>query len=215
MGTRSGSPLGDMSGKVGTIVLTKWKGINVVKSIPSKAKKVSFLQLRQRNLFKSVMQFLEGVTDVIKLGYQLPKNAAMSEMNMAASYHLLNAVVGEYPDYSIDLSKVKFTNPITSTEKGWNSKFTGGKNLAFEVNWELNPFPEKVTCRNDNAVVVIYDSTSRKFMYEATNERSALSYSFSELIGLTGHDFYGWLFFISADGKRVSETEYLGMIRME
>lgn len=215
MGTRSGSPLGDMSGKVGPMVLTSWKSIAVVKSLPAKTKKVSPNQESRRTLFKCVMQFLEGAKDVIKLGYQLPKKATMSEMNMAASHHLLNAVVGEYPDYHIDLSKVKLSQPIKSTENGWKAEFTGGKNLACEVSWELNPFPEKVTRRDDKAVAVVYDSTSGRFLYNATNERSALSCSFSDLRKFEGHDIFSWLFFISADGRFVSETKYLGMIKME
>lgn len=215
MGTRSGSPLGDMSGKIGTIVLTTYKKtIWVVKGLSSKTNKVSLEQRNQRALFETVQTFLKKASETIKLGYQLPRKSALSEMNMATSYHLLNAVVGEYPEYSIDLSKVKFTHPIRSIEKGWKTEFTAGKELFGEVSWEMNPFPDKSTRWDDKAVIVIYSGTDKQFYRFQGVERRQLSYSFTDREYFSGHEIFCWLFFISADGKFVSETEYLGMIKM-
>jgi len=212
MGTRSGSPLGDMSGKIGTIVLSKWKGISVVKGLPGKTKKVSLKQQSQRTLFTTVMNFLSGANEVIKLGYQLPNKSKVSEMNMATTYHILNAVRGEYPDYSFDLSKLKFSSPIRSTENGWNAEFTGSKDFPVSVSWEMNPFPKKVTRWDDQAVIVLYDT--KKFVVFKNAERRELNFLIPNSDHFYGRDLFCWLFFISADGKFVSETEYLGMIKM-
>jgi hypothetical protein len=216
MGTRSGSPLGDMSGKIGTIVLTYYKTIPVVKGLPTKTKKVSPKQLNQREIFATVQTFLSKASGTIALGYQLPPKTANTEMNIATSYHLQNAVVGEYPDYYIDLSKVKLSKPIRSIEKGWNTEFTAGKNLFGEVSWEMNPFPDKATRWDDRAVIVIYSDTHKNFYRHEGVLRRDLSYSFTDRDReyFAGHEIFCWLFFISADGKFVSETEYLGMIKM-
>lgn len=216
MGTRSGSPLGDMSGKIGTINLTTWKSISVVKSLPTKTNKVSFEQKCQRNLFKTVQAFLYRATSTIKLGYQLPRKCSLSEMNMATSYTMLNAVLGEYPDYSIDMSKLKFSSPIRSIETGWNTEFTGGTDNIAELSWEINPFPDKVTCWDDHAVIVVYDTTHATFFRIEGIKRRDLGYTFTDHYRelFAGNELFCWLFFISADSKFVSETEYLGMVKM-
>jgi len=216
MGTRSGSPLGDMSGKIGTINLTTWKSISVVKSLPRKTKKVSFDQKCQRHLFKTVHAFLYKASRTIKLGYQLPPKSAQSDMNMATSYTMLNAVLGEYPDYSIDLSKLKFSNSIRSIETGWNTEFTGGKDAITKVSWEINPFPDKATRWDDKAVIVVYDQIHDTFFTKEDIARKELAYFFTENDGklFAGHEIFCWMFFISVDSKFVSETEYLGMIKM-
>jgi len=216
MGTRSGSPLGDMKGKVGTINLTTWKGIWVVKSLPRKTKKVSSEQQCQRSIFRTVTRFLERASSTIKLGYQLPPKPALSEMNMATSHTMLNAVVGEYPDYGIDLSKLKFSKPIRSIESGWNTNFTMAEDLSPVVTWGINLFPDKATRWDDTAIIVIYDGIRQIFFTKEGLERRALKYSFVEgdRIKFAGHEICCWLFFRSADGRYVSETEYLGMIKM-
>lgn len=214
MGTRNVSILGDMSGKIGTVILTTWKEIAVVKSLPSKKGKPSIGQTRQIDLFSTVMNFLKMVSHVIKIGYQLPKKAKMTELNAATSYHMLNAVIGEYPDYSIDLSKVKFSNGLRSTEGSWNAQFDGGEGRYAAVTWELNPFPEKTTQLDDHAVIIFYNETKKRFFVFEGIQRSALGFTFSNNVAYTGNRLFCWIFFTSADGKLVSETEYLGMVEM-
>jgi len=214
MGTRSKSILGNIRGKVGYIVLTNWKNILVVKGLPSKTKKVSDDQRVQRVLFSAVTKFLCKATDIYRLGYQLPKKSNLTPMNLATTYHMANAVVGEYPDFSLELSKIKFTNAIRPTENGWNAKLTRETNSHVEVSWELNPFPEKVTQLDDQAVVVIYDSFENGFlMYNKGVQRRGLSFVIDYHTS-AGLEIFYWLFFISANGKFVSETEYLGSVTM-
>ena len=214
MGTRSKSILGNIQGKVGTIVLTNWKKALVVKGLPAKTKKVSDNQEFQRKLFSYVMSFLGKATDIYRLGYQLPNKSSVTQMNLATTYHMANAVVGNYPDFGMDLSKIKFTNAIRPTENGWNAQITGRKNSNTEVTWEINPFPEKVTQLDDQAVVVLYDSFENGFLlYNKGVQRRSLNFVINYHT-IAGHEIFYWLFFISADGKFVSETEYLGSVIM-
>lgn len=212
MGTRSKSVLGNIRGKVGHIVLTNWKKVLVVKGLPAQTKKASDNQQLQRALFSSVTKFLGKATAIYRLGYQLPKKSSVTQMNLATTYHMANAVVGQYPDFSMDLSKIRFTNALRPTENGWNAKLTRVANSHAEVSWEINPFPEKVTQLDDQAVVVIYDSyENRFFMYKNGVQRRGLSCVIDHHTS-AGLEIFYWLFFISADGKFVSETEYLGSV---
>ena len=214
MGTRSKSILGDIRGKAGQVVLTSWKNVLVIKGLSAKTKKVSEGQQFQRLLFKCVMQFLAKATDCYQLGYQLPRKANVTEMNLATAYHLANAVVGEYPNFSIELSKVKFSNALRPTENGWNAKLSMAENSNAVVSWEINPFPEKVTQLDDQAVVVIYDTVENIFRLHSKGvQRRQLSFEIDWSMH-EGSEIYYWLFFISVDGKFVSETEFLGSVMM-
>lgn len=222
MGIRTKAPvIGDITGKVGTIVLSSWRGLNVVKEAPpskrKSKKKVSKKLAQQNGLFKIVNQFLKlDGSDVIKRGYQLRKKEEMTPLNFATSYHMLNAVTGTYPEYSIDLSKVKFSRPLNSTQEGWNAAFTEEENGDLRVNWELNPFPQKTTQLDDEAVVVFYNASRGYFRMSENVQRSSLGYTFpiKRKSSMVGNEIFSWLFFISADGKLVSETTYLGMLKM-
>ncbi|WP_158796636.1 DUF6266 family protein [Pedobacter sp. L105] len=220
MGIRTKAPIiGDISGKVGTVVLSTWRGLNIIKEVPStrKNKKVPEKVAQQNGLFKIVSQFLEfSGNDIIKRGYQLRKKENMTAFNFATSYHMLNAVTGTFPNFSIDLSKVKFSRPLNSTQKGWNAVFIEDENGDLKVKWELNPFPKKTTQLDDEAVVIFYNATRGNFRISYDVQRSSLGYIYpvKRQPSLVGHEIFSWLFFISADGKLVSETTYLGMLKM-
>lgn len=213
-----GSILGDMKGKIGTIVVTKWKGEGVVKATPKlrrTRKKLTAAKAASEHSFKVVQNFLYGIdTDVIHTGYQLRQKDRMTPMNAATSYHKLNAVTGKYPDCGIDLTKVKFSRPLRPTENGYNVSFAESEDGGFTINWELNPFPEKTTQLDDEAVIVCYDRETGQFFTADRVQRSSLTCKRLLIRKFTGHDIACWIFFVSADGKLVSETEYLGTLTM-
>jgi hypothetical protein len=215
---KNGSILGEMSGKVGNVVLTRWKDIKIVKSCPTPVRKgkESVKQLKQRALFRSVMEFLSCLGKrAVNLGFQLPKNAKITASNAAASYHLQHAVSGKYPEYYIDLEKVRLSKPLNRTEEGLNAKFSS-KGKGMSVQWELNSFPEKTTRLDDRAIVVAFNGTRGiGLSYNEDNIlRSSLSYSFACPDRFVGDEIFCWMFFVSANGKRVSETQYLGSVTL-
>lgn len=214
-----GSALGKITGKIGNLVLSPWMNMETVRSKPTKfrkKKKTSQQNLERKKKFATVVKFLRMATAVLPIGYQLKSKVAKTSLNLATSYHLTNAVIGEYPNYRIDLSKVKFSNSIRPTENGWNAKFTREDNL-FQVSWMLNPFREKTTQLDDQPVIVCYYS-SEKYIKVFGNElkRSSLRCTVSVPTPDVGEqeEIFCWMFFISADGKLVSETEYLGMFKV-
>lgn len=214
---RKDSVLGDMSGRVGTIVLLAWKGLNLMKILPvsRKSKKASKIQLPQNVTFKLVMDFLLKVGDeVFNVGYQLSRKSKMTWLNAVTSYHLLNAIEGEHPDCGINLSKVKFSRPVKVTENGMNAAFEGGAGCFLAVNWELSSFPDKTTHLDDEAVIVLYNKDIDEFFTMYGLRRNLLGYTFPVFKSFAGHEVFSWIFFVSADKKRVSETEYLGMIKV-
>ncbi|HEY0176624.1 MAG TPA: DUF6266 family protein, partial [Pedobacter sp.] len=110
--------------------------------------------------------------------------------------------------------KVKLSRPVRSTESGWNTIMTAEEGKGLVVSWELNPFPDRNTRMDDKAVIVFYNRNNEMFLLRNGVNRSLLTFTLTPLIYTAGHELYCWIFFVSADGKRVSETEYLGMLKM-
>ncbi|SDZ89318.1 DUF6266 family protein [Pedobacter hartonius] len=217
----AGSVLGDMSGVVGPIVVTRWKKTGVVKIRPKKPKKGKKTpkQAKQRDLFSVVTDFLSQIGErTLNDGYQLSRRAKMTPGNAALSYHIMNALTGESTDYKIDFSRVKLSRPLQSTEQAWNARFTVAEERKLSIDWELNSFPQKSTRQDDIGIIVFFNITENTVVARTSSKsgplRSVLKFSYTAAERHVGHDFCGWMFFISADGKRVSETEYLGTLKL-
>jgi hypothetical protein len=213
---RSNSPFGDYHGTVGTVVLSEWNSIPVMRSRPTKRKKKgSQKQQQQSKILGLVNMFLITAKDIINLGFQKPKLAKMSQYNAAVSYHMQNAVFGDPADPQLNLSKVKLSCPICQTEPAWNPGLflePGGRII---VRWEQNPFPQKYTQLNDKVNIVFYYSNGRRFSFHRDScVRSDSSYTYTIPYGKPGDEVYCYMFMVSQDGKRVSETEYLGMVSL-
>lgn len=218
------SPFGQISGKLGEGVGVNWRGMSLVRSAPLISnRKSSGKQVVQQKLFKAVNGFLASVpTAIIRLGFQQTKGSKFSAMNRAASYHMLNAVKRVDKDWILDFKKIKFTRPVKSICEGWNyalEEVDGG----LKISWELNPFPEKATQLDDEAIVLCYYAGDKDFreaieltgIPDQTNvKRSELALFIPSRRRTSGYDIDFWIFFVSSDGKRVSETTYLGMLKM-
>jgi len=210
--------LGSIRGKVGTIVLSGWRGLEIAKSLPvfNKNLKISKAKVSQNQLFALVRKFLTFSGDeIFNVSFPLSKKSKLHPKNEVTSYHLLHAVIGSSPDYSIELSKMKFSRPVHTTENGWNAVFIGEEGVGLIIKWELNPFPKKATQLDDQAVIVIYDTKFNAFRaFNYCVQRQSLAFTIPFTNPHKQHKFYCWLFFVSQDKKLVSEAEYLGMVTM-
>lgn len=216
---RRGSILGDLSGKIGTVVVYRYRNLDLGRSTPRKVMETSAAQADQRCLFGGVSEFFSLVNlnvSVFERGYQLRLKEHFTAYNAAISYHVKHAVVGEYPNYQIDISKLRFSRSIRSTENGYRLNFTASEGRKAEISWELNPYREKTTQLDDKAVIVFYytKANERIEVISADVRRSALQYNQLFSDRLVGEDLHCWVFFTSANGKLVSETEYLGAIKI-
>jgi len=213
----SRSILGDYSGAVGTVVLYSYRGIPVVKSRPIPSRKpATSKQLDQRNIFRLVTKLIEPLKDDFKRGYQLPRKSALSPQNAAVSHHMRHNVGGDPGHLIFDLTTLRITKPRRKTQSSWNAGLWSEEGNKVTITWELNPFPQKCAQLNDEVYIVFYNKTANRFTsIKRACERSHLNYSYTFDPVFKGHEVYTYMYLVSADGKLVSETEYLGMIRLE
>lgn len=208
MGKISQGVLGGFSGKVGNVVGGSWKGIDYMRIMPANvANPRSPGQVDQRSKFTTVLQFLQPMTDFLKVGFKLyAKN--MTQFNNAMSYNLLNAITGVYPNFTIDyrnalLSRGNLTGPrdanVVSTNPG-----------AVDFDWVDNSGSGNAQA-TDKAMLVVYNSTKREAVYTTAGEdRSRTAQSLSIPLEYRGDTVYVFMAFISEDGRNVSNSIYLG-----
>ncbi len=102
------SPLGVISGKIGQIVGSTWKGINYVRVLAgSVANPQTDKQLAQRQKFSKTMQFLQPLSEFLQIGFR-SYAVGMSGVNAAMKYNIKNALPEPIP-----------TSPLTIPTPLW------------------------------------------------------------------------------------------------
>lgn len=211
MGTYKPGIFGPFNGTVGHVVATKWKGKDVVKNSPEKTnKKASLSQVDQRSRFKLVNDFLGHCSDFIAVGYHAVVRKQIP-INVALTYHLENAVTGVYQEYKLDYAKVKLSLH-KAIDPVMKPAFLLENGDVLKVNWEM-PRMRSITAKSDDlAYIMCYDSSKRKALKFESVRRSGLSATLNVPPFYKGDELHCWIFFVSADGKFTSDTQYLGSV---
>ncbi len=212
MGKISQGILGGFSGKVGNVIGGNWKGIDYMRVKPaSEANPQTAGQVDQRTKFSTVLGFLQPLRGFLKVGF---RNYAvkMTEFNSAMSYNVQNAIIGDYPDFIIDfeaalISRGGLTAALNPTV---------GSDLAGSVqfNWIDNSVDGNAR-PTDRAMVLIYNPTRNEAVYVTDGSiRSSGTHILTVPNQYSGDTVYAFIAFISADGKEVSNSRYIGSVEV-
>ena len=199
--------LGSFSGKVGNVVGGNWKGISYMRA---KATSVSNPrtdgQVNQRTKFALVLTVLKPITGFLRVGY---KKYAIKQtaFNAAMSYILNNAVTGSSSaDYSIDLSKVLVSRGNLTGAA--NAQATSANGVV-TLTWDDN----SGATQTDKALIVVLNPTRAESVFDAGgNQRVAGTEDISVPADWAGENVEVFLGFITADGKEVANSIYLGSV---
>jgi len=210
----SKSALGEIKGSVGNDTIYKWRSLTVIRqrSRYRDKNKISPKQHQQNNIFKLVTSTFHKIQSAIKVGYQQQKNTAMTPMNAAVSYHMLNAIVGDPQNLRIDPAKIKISHSIWATQNVWKPSLVATANKQITVTWELNPYPQKSTRLDDKVVIQLYHEDNHHFYPCPIPLRDALVFNRTLNNIDVGKLLHCYMFVVSANGKLVSPTVYLGTV---
>ncbi|MBB6502712.1 DUF6266 family protein [Pedobacter cryoconitis] len=204
--------IGVFTGKIGALVIVKWKDKYVGKSKPkSTSKKATVLLDTQQSKFRIAGKFLRMVKSVVPFSFQkVPKN--MTAMNYAMLYNLKHSIKGAYPDFALDFAQVKLSEPAdytTEIDNGFNVSGTAsGKKI--KISWEEDELPESDgTKPTDRAYSFIYHPGKKTFINPLPPQRSELGIEINLPSAFLGK-VHLWIFFASEDYKFVSQTRYMG-----
>ena len=96
---------GPFYGKVGSIIGSRWRGIDYIKGLPKlPAKPPTPKQLEMRARFAFVNAWLQPIKPFLNIGF-LNYSDKMTAQNAAHSVNK-GAVIGEYPDFGMDHTRV-------------------------------------------------------------------------------------------------------------
>ena len=199
--------LGGFSGKVGTVIGSTWKGIAYMRSIPQSVKNPKTQpQREQRGKFALTMGLLKPLNPLLQIGWRQQANR-QSPINAAMSYHIANAISGDYPDFEIDYQKIVVSR----------GNLPGVKDLqistisATEIGLEWTYFDESTTSPDDELSLCVLNHTKNDIQI---NIRDVVRSDGSITFGLPSHWEAGdsvsiYIFFTSADNKNVSTSQSL------
>ncbi|RZT95999.1 hypothetical protein EV201_0628 [Ancylomarina subtilis] len=210
MGKISQGVLGGFSGKVGNIVGGSWKGIDYMRIKPSNvANPRTQGQLDQRTKFAKVLNFLQPMTEFLRVGYKLYA-IKMTQFNSAMSYQLQNAITGDYPDYSIDYSKVLVSkgNLLRAVGGAVESTVAG----VVKLSWIDNSASGGAKA-TDKALILLYNADKQIAVYDTAGAvRTVGTQNLSVPTDFSGDEVQAYLGFISEDGTEVANSVYIGAV---
>ena len=196
--------LGPFSGKVGEVIGSSWKGIPYIKARPTQfhdAKTPG--QLTHRMKLQTAHGFVRSIKHIIEIGFR-NVTGAKTPYNSAVSLILKNAVIGEYPNVSIDPSKVLISQ----------GKLAGSKDCSVSI--------------EEDAIVFSWGEASSEGKANDEDQAILLAYNFTKQQGISNvvcrkdkkgcitipqkrkdDDIACYIFFASTENKEVSDSKFL------
>ena len=211
MGTIKKGILGGFSGKVGNVVGASWRGISYMRSLPQNVRNPRTAgQRSQRSKFALALALLKPMTAFLRTGWKLYAHR-QSPFNSAMSYTLANAIVGTYPDYQVDLSKVLVSRGNLQSASNATTTATGG-NIVISWNDNSGVGSAKQT---DKALIAILNLEKGEAITDtAGRERTEETQTIVLPADWSGDEVQTYLGFVSEDGREVSNSAYLGAIEI-
>jgi hypothetical protein len=212
MGILRQGVLGGFRNKTGTVVGANYRGQDTIRGLPRISKKApSKGQLDQRMKFGLVTKFLSRISHLINPGFAAATGIT-SPMNEAVDYHLNNAITGVSPNFSLDLTKLKFSSGKLLTADDLLVESTTPGKLKFS--WTHDSQDSSEVDSKDLLTVLAYNPSKGRFVSMRTQvPRSAKTYSLSIPANFSLDLLHCYLSFNSTGIRNlVSDTQYAGTV---
>lgn len=212
MGTYQAGAFGPFSGKIGYVVATKWKGVNVVRNLPRKSTKEPGVgQLQHRDKFAFVMMFVHQVLELLVIGHKNVSGKINAE-NIAFKYLFAHAVKGDHPDYKLDIAQIQLST-WSKMDRVMRPKVVLAAEQEVQLSWVMDEWANRYTSPQDLAYILLYNPSKAAAVVSCGMvKREALQADLFVPASFEGDVVHCWMFFASENGKLVSETIYVGEI---
>lgn len=204
--------LGAISGAVGTVVGAVVRGVATIRAKPKKSTKPPVQsQINQRSKFGLMTGFLANAKSEIEIGYQSYNNV-MSPMNAAVQFNLKNAITGVTPDFKVDYPNVQISKGSLLGSSTITVAAVAGAmlNITWDVTAELSE-SDQLLRSTDEGVIMLYAENGKRFLHSIgtiTRGDGLINVHLPKVF--VGDKLHTWFFFMTADGKSVSTSQYLG-----
>lgn len=204
---------GGFKGKAGSVIGSSWKSIDYIKGLYKKrSKPATEEQLMQQAKFSLITAFLFPIKALLRIGFGLKKANTNTAMNMALKANIMDAVVGAYPDYMLDYSKIKLSAGGLFTA-GSETITRTGTELTVTWNATVNPISGNI---DDSVYVLVYHPASEQFLTtDVVPLRSDGEASINIPAHITAGEGHAWIFYAERKAKEVSKSIYLGTVSFD
>lgn len=207
MGTIKQGILGGFSGKVGTVVGGSWKGISYMRSLAQNVKNPrTEAQMTQRSKFALTLAFLKPITNYVRVGFK-PYASKQTAFNAAMSYIVANAISGEYPNHTLDFAKVLVSRGSLFPVENASAEADAGK---ITISWTDNSGISDAL-PTDVAMPLVFNPLKVEAVFSTSAAARADGMAEINLpADWAGDNVEVYLGFVSADGKAIANSIYLG-----
>lgn len=203
----SNGRFGELSGKIGNLVSYNLKGKNIVRRIGKNNKPATVAQLAVRQKIAVVNKFLRATLGVINAGFELEvAGTYINQHNAAISYNTKNATQGQYPNISMDYSKVLVSKGNLEPAIKPQATLTGA---ILTLTWELS---EDITwgIKNDRTMLLIYCPELNLATYVLSGARRSSGKDDTALpANYIGKELHIYIAFKASNGKSISDSVHL------
>jgi Family of unknown function (DUF6266) len=197
--------LGPVSGSVGSVVGSSWRGISYLRSKGVRSKREpSPKQDIQRLKFKLAVQFVRPLAPLLEVTFA---SSQATGVNNAMAYTLKRSLTGTYPDIVIDYAQVLIARGSLPNAESIAASLNGN---MIDVAWTSNAGTGKAAS-NDKSMMAVYSPVKQNWVYVLNGPERSAGIAGIDVKDLTG-DLHIYLAFVSADEKDVSDSFYAGYI---
>ncbi len=202
--------LGPISGKIGPVIGSSWKGKPYIKTVKKDTKErvPSHAQQAHHQKFIYLTRWLRPLHSYITKGFSnLAENT--TEISACFSYNFQAAVMGSGDSLHIDYPSVRISK---GQLKGiWLPSLVLLDENTLQLSWQH--IEETLSAYNDQLMLVIYnDELGISDGMIGGVKRSQKSCSFLFDRRLSGKPFHVFVGMIALNGREISESQYLGRI---
>lgn len=194
-----------ITGKVGPLIVTKWKDKAVLKEAPPKSRtNNSPKQLIQKAKFGTAIEFVRHLSGLFSVTYKL-NSKKMTERNGAVGQIVSQAITGDYPDFKIDYPKVLISRGTLEPVNATVAATAGIITWTWAPNVGINGANEL-----DQSVVVVYCPERKQSLYKINAGTRIAGTATLDVTPFVGLSVVTYLAFTTIDQKKVSDSRFTG-----
>jgi len=202
MGILDNGIFGPMRNKTGLLVGFMRNGKNIVRAVPHIRAERSIRQIVQQQRFGLLPAFFSPVSELIAMTFRTHAKG-ITAMNAAVAYNYKNALRMEDGATVIDYPRIVYGRG--NLDAGYMGNVVVDGNFAV-FSWERSSFVD------DNGIFLIYCPDEKLFVVYQDIVLEGNTYRAQLPVSCKGSVLHCYFSFISADRKRVSDSNYAGEI---
>ncbi|HMH31774.1 MAG TPA: DUF6266 family protein [Puia sp.] len=201
---------GPITGKIGPLVGSTWKGIPYVKSAPKRrSEKVSAPESANRIKFAQAHQWLKPLSEFVRAGFK-EYSPTVEGFLAAKSWLLRNAFEGLPPDRLINPALVR----VSYGSLPLSADISVEKRNGVELQFSWNAGHVEGSNPKDQAMLLAYDIEHGFAYYSLTGQFRETGIDTLKLPTDQGRSYHIYFAFAAHDRSRQSNSVYLGNIRV-